>query len=45
MCHFRLDIEPFDSVIEFPDPKNTEVAVGISLLSCIEAEMKVRPVW
>ena len=35
-----------DSTTEFPDPENMRVAVGIYLLSCIEAEirvLKVRP--
>jgi hypothetical protein len=30
--------------IEFSDPKNMQTAVGISLLSCIEAEIQVHPV-
>jgi hypothetical protein len=33
-----------NSAIEFPDLKNMQIAVGISLLSCIEAEIQVRPV-
>jgi hypothetical protein len=34
----------FDSIIEFSDPRNMQIAVGISLLSCIAAEIQVRPV-
>ena len=30
-----------DSTTEFPDPENKRVAVGIYLLSCIEAEIRV----
>jgi hypothetical protein len=45
ICHFRFEIESFDSVIEFSDPENKLVTVGISLLSCIEAEIQVHPVW
>ena len=33
-----------NSAIEFPDPKNMKIVVGISLLSCIEAEIQVYPV-
>jgi hypothetical protein len=29
-----------DSAIKFSDPKNMQIAVGISLLSCIEAEIR-----
>ena len=44
---FRLPVSRrrlADSAIEFPDPENMGVAVGISLLSCIEAEIQVLPV-
>jgi hypothetical protein len=30
----------YDSSFEFPEPKNMQIAVGISLLSCIEAEIQ-----
>ena len=30
-----------DSAIEFPDPENIRVAVGISLISCLEAEIYI----
>ena len=33
-----------DSTTEFPDPENMGVAVGISLLSCTEAEIELLPV-
>jgi hypothetical protein len=33
-----------DGIIEYPDSKNMQIAVGISLLSCIEAEIQVHPV-
>jgi hypothetical protein len=35
----------FDSIIEFLDPENMQIAVGISLLSFIEAGIQVLPVW
>jgi hypothetical protein len=34
-----------DSTIEFLDLENNELAVGIALLSCIEAEIQVLLVW
>jgi hypothetical protein len=33
-----------DSAIEFFDPENIQIIIGISLLSCIEAEIQVHPV-
>jgi hypothetical protein len=34
-----------NNVMKFPDPDNVGLAVGISLLSCIEADIYVHSVW
>ena len=52
MFHYRMNFSPPvstsslpDSTTEFLNPENRVIAVGISLLSCIEAELQVLPVW
>jgi hypothetical protein len=35
----------FDTTIEFLDPENMQLTVGISFLSSIQAEIQVLPVW
>jgi hypothetical protein len=37
-------MELSDGIIEFPDPKNMQIAVRIFLLSCMGAEIKELPV-